>query len=127
MLTETDANGGVTEYIYYPSGQLEKRIDAKGNVYRYEYDVLNRQTALVFPDGSRELTAYDAAGNRARFTNRAGAVLTLQYDARNREIASEWRDGTQQRLTPYDPAGRIASLDNILSKLTYDCDLSGRI
>ena len=127
VLTETDANGNVTKRAYYPSGQLAKLIDAKDNVYEHEYDALNRQTALIFPDGSRELTAYDAVGNRVRFTNRAGAVLTLQYDERNREIASEWSDGTQRRLTVYDEAGRITSIDNTVSRLTYSYDMSGRL
>ena len=124
--TETDASGHITKWTYYPSGRLATLTDPNGNTYIYEYDALGRQTALIFPDGSTETTTYDAAGKMLAIKNRSGVVRSFLRDERGREISSEWSDGSQHIVKTYDPAGRIVSEDNGISRISYVYDKNGR-
>jgi RHS repeat-associated protein len=126
-ITETNANGHVTKWTYYPSGRLATLTDPNGNTYIYEYDALGRQTALVFPDGARETTTYDATGKILAFRNRSGVVRSFHRDERGREISSQWNDGSQDIVKTYDPAGRILSADNGISRISYVYDKNGRV
>jgi RHS repeat-associated protein len=84
----------ITEYRYYPGGQLKSVKDGLGQTTEYFYDGLNRQTRavernVVQADGTRvEYTTqsfYDAVGN-----------LTREIDARN--IEREYRYDALSRL-----------------------------
>ena len=57
------------------------------------YDLNNRRTSMIYPDGSHEDYTYDPVGNLATYRNRAGNVRTHTYDVRNRETGSSWDDG----------------------------------
>jgi len=150
LLMTTDPNGGVTSYQYDPLGRLstmenansknvltltydeadrvETRMDFEGYKLTYEYDNLDRVTAIIYPDGSTD--AYDytfQTGSNTgkpsldlrRYTDRLGRVTTYDYDADRRLISvtqpeangahitsySYYEDGTLKEIT--DPNGNV--------------------
>src|ERR1700730_2227386 len=129
-LTETHANGELIEYDHYDAmnrlthknvhrdanhvdptsmtyddaGNLQTNTDENGNPYSYQYDLMNRRTAMIYPNNLREVYAYDGAGNLRAYTNRSGAVQTFSYDNRNRQTQFSWSDGTSPQTTTYDIA-----------------------
>jgi YD repeat-containing protein len=68
--------------------------DARGNVTRYQYDTLNRQTAVIYPDQTTSSTAYDNLGRVVSKTDQAGKVTAYGYDALGR-LTSVTQDAVQ--------------------------------
>ena len=102
--------------------------DARNNAYGFSYDLRNRKTRMSYPDSSHEDWGYDAAGNAATYTIRAGQVKTSTYNARNRETDAAWNDGiTPEIVTTYDAAGHALTLNNANSALSYTYDDAGQL
>jgi RHS repeat-associated protein len=53
---------------------------------RWTYDAADRVVKRVEPNGSRDSTVYDAAGNAVQVITRLNDVLTMQYDKLNRLV-----------------------------------------
>ncbi|HEY6202469.1 MAG TPA: RHS repeat-associated core domain-containing protein [Candidatus Limnocylindria bacterium] len=96
--------------VYDGQGNLSTRTDADGNLTRFCYDSVSRQTSMIDPDGSAAcgvssphtwittydpndrvtenkdplthsaFTGYDGAGNRTSATDRNGNITTYAYD-----------------------------------------------
>jgi RHS repeat-associated protein len=96
--------------VYDVQGNLSTRTDADGNLTRFCYDSVSRQTSMIDPDGSAAcgvvsphtwittydpndrvtenkdplthsaFTGYDGAGNRTSATDRNGNITTYKYD-----------------------------------------------
>ncbi|HXO83932.1 MAG TPA: RHS repeat-associated core domain-containing protein [Gemmatimonadales bacterium] len=82
--------------------RIEKRFDAEGNdtllsrtplgtpssvgtiTTRWHYDRANRRVAEIAPDGKRDSTLYDPAGNAVAVFTRRGHTITMKYDTLNR-------------------------------------------
>ncbi|MEV6210300.1 polymorphic toxin-type HINT domain-containing protein [Kitasatospora sp. NPDC051914] len=75
----------VTTYSFTAAGQPEKRTDAAGNVWTYEYDLRGRQTAVTDPDSGTTRTAYDADSRVASTTDARGNKLAYTYDLLGRK------------------------------------------
>jgi len=102
--------------------------DPRSNVYSWTYDFLDRPTAMIYPgSGSREQYGYDAAGNPASYTTRAGQVRTSGFDSRNREIQTNWSDTTPSITRTFDALGRMTSEDNGISRITTAYDAANQI
>ena len=61
-----------------------------------------------YPDGTSDATGFDAEGNEASKTDRAGRVTRLDYDALNRLVRTTHADGSSES-TEYDAAGRVTA------------------
>jgi len=118
----TDPAGHATRMTYDNADNLLTLQDARNNVYTFGYDALNRKTSLTYPDTSHEDYTYDAVGNVATYTTRARQVKTSAYDNRNRETGFDWNDGTDAVAQTYDAAGRLLTLENNASLLSYTYD-----
>jgi RHS repeat-associated protein len=126
---QSPSPNAVTKYSYYGPGDpnggcgfLKTFQDAKlssgTDAYTYVYDKMGRLTSKQYPLDTygvhrTEGYTYDAAGNVATYTNRAGNVLTLTYDERDQLIYKHWNDS----LTPdvglgYDTASRLTGITN---------------
>jgi RHS repeat-associated protein len=149
MLTERRADGGVTSYAYDPmnrrtrvtdplsqviqmaydtAGRLTTLTDARSNAYGISYDQRNRKTQMTYPGGSHENWTYDPAGNLVAYTTRAGQVKSCMYDVRNRQTDASWNDSATPEVTStYDLTGRVLTLNNINSALTYTYDDAGQV
>jgi len=96
--------------VYDNQGNLSTRTDADGNLTRFCYDTVSRQTSMIDPDGTAAcevssphtwittydpndrvtenkdpllhsaFTGYDGAGNRTSATDRNGNITTYTYD-----------------------------------------------
>ena len=125
LISSTDPKGQTTWYQYGGTGlndfgnNLVKLTDARGNDYLFTYDAQNRKTAMIFPDGSHENWTYDAAGNVLTYRTRAGQIKTSTYDSRNRLTAIDWSDSTPDVTMTYDAVGRLLTLNNGVSALSY--------
>jgi RHS repeat-associated protein len=95
------------------------------NIYKYDYDNLNRLTVMTYPNGKTEIHEYDAAGNLKKYTDRAGAVQHFDstspasYDNRNRPLYFSWSDGTSSQTTVYDAASRKTQIDNADATINF--------
>ncbi|MBI5952480.1 MAG: hypothetical protein HY865_12555 [Chloroflexi bacterium] len=142
----TDANGVVTAYEYDDSqrltgvdaigteadvsfdydagGRRTSMMDAVGTT-TWNYDELNRPTAITDPFNQTVSYVYDAAGNRTGLAY-AGKEVNYTYDAANRLIQVD--DATLSTIYEYDPTGRLASvlLPNGINT-TYTYDAAGRL
>jgi RHS repeat-associated protein len=123
----TDFEGNITQMTYDNNDNLEKLIDAKNNIYIYQYDFLNRKKVLIYPDNSTENWDYDKVGNLKVYTARNGATRTCTYDLRDRELTGDWSDNSLDSIKTYDSAGRLLTLNNSTSQLTYTYDKANRI
>ncbi len=124
----TDPLGQVTKFGYDAAGNLAVLTDARNNLYGFTYDLRNRKTRLSYPDGSHEDWGYDAVGNAATYTTRAGQARSLTYNVRNRVTDAVWNDGsTPEVTTSYDAAGRVLTLNNSNSALSYAYDDAGEL
>jgi RHS repeat-associated protein len=125
LISSTDPKGQTTSYQYGGTGvtdfgnNLVKLTDARGNAYLFTYDVWGHKTAMIYPDGSHENWTYDAAGNVLTYTTRAGQVKTSTYDNLNRLTAIDWSDSTPDVTMTYDAVGRLLTMNNGVSALSY--------
>ncbi len=82
-------NAPLTTWAYDKSGnviavaQLVPLAAASFYTTKFEYDELNRVTALIDADGYRAETVYDALGNVMAEIDELGRVWSYTYDSRN--------------------------------------------
>lgn len=121
-VTSTDAKAQVLTFEYDALGSLSRIIDPRGHSHFYTYDLNGRQTRLDYPDSSYETWGYDDAGNLEAYRTRAGQTATITNDVRNRATHVD-RSGTDPDVTRvYDAAGRVLSLGNGQSLISYSYD-----
>ncbi|MEY2506450.1 MAG: hypothetical protein QOH01_779 [Verrucomicrobiota bacterium] len=118
-VTQVPTLDAVTNYTWWPSGQLHTVQDPRGKTYIYSYDLIGRKLSTVYPADSANATrsetyAYNAlTGHPQAYTNRAGNVQTFYFDNFNRPTGFDWNDGfTPQQRTTYDAASRITQIWN---------------
>ncbi|NWF25126.1 sugar-binding protein [Streptomyces sp. PKU-EA00015] len=100
----------VTKYTYTPKNQLETVTDAKGNQWRYEYDLLGRKTKSVDPDAGTSTTQYDTLDRPVSATDSRGKKISTLYDKLGRPLSTWQGDvttGTRLTETRYDKAGML--------------------
>ena len=126
LIRKIDANGDLSEtYTYTGNGLLSGITDGNLNTTLFEYDGLDRLTSKQYPDETREVFTYDAAGNLVEKQTRAGDTITFAYDPLNR---------LSQKTTPektvafsYDLAGRMVSGDDGTTLISYTYDTAARL
>ncbi|MER7489160.1 polymorphic toxin-type HINT domain-containing protein [Streptomyces sp. NPDC126497] len=96
-----------TKYTYTVAGRLETVTDAKGNVWRHEYDQLGRKTKSVDPDAGTSRTEYDALDRPVATYDGRNKKTSTVYDSLGR-VLTTWRGdattGTKLTETRYDKA-----------------------
>ncbi|MFC5905523.1 sugar-binding protein, partial [Streptomyces zhihengii] len=99
-----------TKYTFTQKNQLETVTDAKGNQWRYGYDLLGRTTQLDDPDTGTSTTQYDALDRPVSTTDGRGKKISTVYDKLGRPLSSwqgEANTGTRLTETRYDKAGML--------------------
>ncbi len=123
-------SGAVLQYRYDALDNRTRITDPAGNVTQYTYDALNRLISETDPSGNTRQYDYDITNNRIRSTDRNGRVREFDYDANNRMISERWLDGAvviNQIDTSYDEIGRILSVSDANSALSFSYDARNRI
>jgi YD repeat-containing protein len=112
--TVSDTTGGdpsrTTMNTYNSHGQLASVADPLGNTISYTYDALGDRATETDPDGQVTAFAYDAAGDLVSTT------LEGYTGNPSNPIPAE---NLVQESRAYDPAGRLASVTNVLGTTTY--------
>lgn len=96
-----------TKYTFTTAGKLETVTDAKGNVWRYEYDQLGRKTTSVDPDAGTSRTEYDALDRPVATYDGRNKKTSTVYDSLGRVLTTWQGDattGTKLTETRYDRA-----------------------
>jgi RHS repeat-associated protein len=123
-----DPKQQVTQFGYDAAGNMTSLTDARTNTYYFAYDLDNRRTRMTYPGGSHEDYTYDEVANLKTYTNRDGNVRAYFYDERNRETYSAWDDGGTPAIgRSYDAAGRLLTLTNGVSALSYGYDNANQL
>ncbi|MGW3020124.1 polymorphic toxin-type HINT domain-containing protein [Streptomyces longwoodensis] len=107
-----------TKYTYNTKGLLETVTDAKGNVWRYEYDQLGRKTRSIDPDAGTSRTEYDELDRPVATWDGRQKKTSTVYDKLGR-VESTWQGdpttGTKLSETKYDKAGWLGQAYGFLS------------
>ncbi len=122
--------GDVTQYVYDLDGTMTQLTDAKGAIYLFGYDLLNRKTSEKYPADyygatRSEIWSYDIAGNLATHSCPIGWIKTFGYDARNRQTSASWNTTYGQTVgstTVYDAANRVTSIVSGTTKVAFGYD-----
>lgn len=87
IIRQRFGNGTEETFSYTPTGQMSRSENAAGFVPGrtiFEYDVLNRLSALETADGDRTLFEYDPVGHHATRTLPNGTSTSYDYCPTNR-------------------------------------------
>jgi len=113
-------------FVYDALGDRTRMDDGLGATV-WQYDALQRTTAVTDPFGGTVDYGYDAVGNRTQLTYPDGKAVGYAYDAADRMTrVTDWE--SQVTAYTYDPAGRLIETvlpDGVVS--SYDYDAAGRL
>jgi RHS repeat-associated protein len=119
-------------YEYNGEGLLSRFIDGDGQVYQYEYDRRNRNTAIILPGAQRIGLDYDARERLKSISYPNGIRGTWDYDQQNRplHIAYTLKGGKKllEWQYAYDGEGNVLSVKDLTGATNrYRYDKSGRL
>ena len=116
-----------TQYIYGPSGLLDRRIDPDGSVWRTEYDNTGRPLREYRPDGTFTEVQYNTNGTVAVSIDPNGNKTRFVYDSLNRLVQALLPDGTGKSYV-YDAKGDlIREIDPRGLVTSHEYDSAGRL
>jgi RHS repeat-associated protein len=140
----------VTEYGYYPSGQVRSVTDPRGNTTETRYDDHGRPTTVIYPATdehpvTRTSTKYNVLGQRIETVDQEGKLTRHRYDGVGRLVEvrqyldqvlaasdagftlSATSAGIVSTKFAYDEAGRQQTQTDALGRVTtYVTDVMGR-
>lgn len=76
-----------TRYTYTERDELATVTDARGSVWRYDYDLVGRKLSSVDPDKGTSMSTYDDADRLITSRDARGVVLHYSYDELSRKTA----------------------------------------
>lgn len=122
VVTQTNALGQITTFVYYPASGVTVVTDPRGAVTTYTYDGQYRLTGLRDALGGTTSYTYDARGDRLIATDPNNHTTGYSYDARGNMLS---RTDALGRVTAYTydalnrPLGVVDALGNAT---TYSYD-----
>ena len=119
----------VTEYTYDPAGNLLRAQAGDGKevmtAVSYEYDALNRVTAVISPAGGRTVYTYDKkTGKISSITDAAGNQRTFRYNILG-ELTEETDIHGNTTRYEYNALGRPATITDGAGRTTRHTYLPG--
>ena len=140
LLIQTSPDTGTTSYQYDDAGNRIQQVDAKGQVFTYSYDAINRLTSVAAPGAVDDISyTYDSCANGAgRLCSVVRDVTTVNYrytpqgDVTGFEQARTTWPGYQQAVSnldlSYDAAGRRKTFTYPSGiSVTYHYDAAGQV
>jgi RHS repeat-associated protein len=128
LLSVTNPKNETTSYTYYSDGNLKTITDAELRVTTFVYDVLNRQTKKIWPDGSDEEWGYDNVGNMRFHVLPDNIWNEVEYDGLNRPKKAKYYGGAETTYE-YFPAenGLKKTVTDARGVTTYLFDSQNRV
>jgi len=125
--TRFNAIGKTDESVEWQTlADYEAQDQSKARVTSYRYDDRGNQTAVTYPDGTFELTHFDAENRKDWSQDRRGYRIFFVYDAAGRLVSTIYPDSDDDLGDAAPSAvtdGRL--VDNPKTTTTYD--LVGRV
>jgi RHS repeat-associated protein len=117
-----------TRTFYDGNGRVTQLVDDRGGVTAFAYDTLDRQTKLIFHDGSERVSAFNKAGNVVTYTDENGSVFANTFDALGRKTAvsislASGVIGTTAQSFEYDGLSRNTFARDSISSTHADVSL----
>jgi RHS repeat-associated protein len=126
LLTNTDPKNQTTALAYDDVARTATLTDARGKNTVFQFDARGKRTRKTYHDGSHEDWSYDEVGKPQTYTATGGQVATFTRNNRNRITLLDWSDATPDVSVTYDATGRLLTLNNANSALTYSYDAAGQ-
>ena len=125
--TVKDPLGFTTRYAYGPT-TLNRIIDPKGQVYRFDYNALGWTTTRrdLADTTKADTLKYDAAGRTRTIRTRRSDAISLTYDPLGRVLTRSGPDFPVDSFR-YDPAGRWMVALNPNAYDSIASDVAGRL
>ncbi len=95
-----------TTMTYNAVGDLLTVTDADGSKTQMNYDTMNRETSITYPDSTQESWTYDGAGKVLTDTEANGTVLSSLYNTIGEVTCL--KSGSSTVCTTYDADGNCA-------------------
>jgi RHS repeat-associated protein/uncharacterized repeat protein (TIGR02543 family) len=120
---------GQIDTTYDSLGQITSINDPRNLTTRYSKDSLGNVSQQSSPDTGVTLADHDAAGNLITRTDARGKVAQYRYDSLNRisQIVDDDETITYTWDSCANGIGRLCSVSNAASSLSYRYDSRGRI
>ena len=110
----------IRQFEYDDNYRLAGYVDAAAKRVVYKYDEVDRQTSVVYPDGSIPRVEYNARGKAVRVVDANGHATTNRYDSTGRIAETVDSSGQSTRYT-YDGVGRLLTASGRETlRRTYD-------
>ncbi len=120
---------GQIDTVYDNLGQITQITDPRNLSTQYQVDNLGNVLSQTSPDTGLTQNTYDDAGNLKTRTDARGKLATYSYDSQNRLTQVVYED--QTIIYGWDNCtngiGRLCSLSNAGSSLSFSYDVHGRI
>ncbi len=114
----TGPTGASVRLTYDALGRTMAMENAAGQVTRFEYlEETSRPSAMLHPDGTRQLFEYDRRGNLMAIKLGTETLATFTYHP-DGSVATAKGVGTPERRLTYNPAGRLTAVANALGQTT---------
>jgi RHS repeat-associated protein/uncharacterized repeat protein (TIGR02543 family) len=127
--TTIGSTGGSIDTTYDNLGQIQSITDPRKLSTTYNVDALGNLQQQTSPDTGVTLSDHDAAGNLLTRTDARGKVAQYRYDSLNRLSEIAYDDDTVRYTWDNctNGIGRLCSVSNAASSLSYRYDHHGRI
>lgn len=126
LKTASDGLGHTYSYAYDGAGNQTSVLDGKGDLTVLEYDAVNRQTRIGYPDATQVTFAYDDNSNLTSMVDPVG-TSSFTYDERDR-LRSSTDPYSKQVQYDYDEVGNRTKLIYPDSKeVNYVFDSANRL
>ena len=130
MVTMEDVTGS-NSYEYDGVNRITAVNLFNGQQIRYEYDEFGNLARLIYPDGTENSYTYDALNRMTSATDRRGETTEYTYDLAGNVVQIDRPNKTYTTIE-YNDMDQVTKLINyskgkILSSFQYEYDLSGFI
>jgi RHS repeat-associated protein len=113
-------------FTYDAAGSMLTKTDPEGNLSQYLYDGRGRRTTVIDPDMGKHTYDYDATSNITASHRPDGSVNSFTFDLAGRDLTNDWNgDGTPEVTYTWDQDPRDPKSTFGLGALAKVTDPSG--